>query len=420
MKTLFLSLFFSVACGLAQATEPPQAHHYVVIGAFAIKKNAERFVMQAARFKLDAHFEINPNRNLYYVYVYLTDNRQDAINQALRLRSSTPYNDTWVFNGLLGNGPTDNTGEDINPLTRQGSEKIVIADVASQVFRGQVQQAAEVHTKQRNEDVPVTSEATNVQGVNAQQAGAENSKQETVPAEPYVPFREVVFSLYRADNRAPVAGDVLVIDMERSRKVGSFEANRVVQLNHPGNQSGEVLMQAEVFGYRKVQKTFQFNKPETTGTETDERGNLVIPFELVRLQKGDIAVMYNVYFFKDAAVMRPESRWEVNSLLEMLKENRGYKIRIHGHTNGNAPGKIISRKGSSDNFFSLTDTREGYGSAKKLSQERAEAIKEFLVANGIEAGRMQIKAWGGKRPVVDKLHTLAENNVRVEIEILEH
>jgi hypothetical protein len=33
---------------------------------------------------------------------------------------------------------------------------------------------------------------------------------------------------------------------------------------------------------------------------------------------------------------------------------------------------------------------------------------------------MQIKAWGGKRPIVDKLHTLAEKNVRVEVEILEH
>ncbi len=418
MKTLFLSLLLLVN-GLAQATEPPQTHHYVVIGAFAIKKNAERFVMQAARLKLDARFEINPNRNLYYVYVYLTDNRQDAINQALRLRSSTPYNDTWVFNGLLGSGQTGNTGEDINPVTRQGAEKIVIADVASQVFHEEVQQAADVQPAQRNEEVPVASGVTSLQEVNAQ-AGEENFKQESVPSEPYVPFREVVFSLYRADNRAPVAGDVLVIDMERSRKVGSFEANRVVRLNHPGNQSGELIMQAEVFGYRKVQKTFQFNTPEAAATETDEQGNLVIPFELVRLQKGDIAVMYNVYFFKDAAVMRPESRWEVNSLLEMLKENPGYKIRIHGHTNGNAPGKIISLKGNSDNFFSLTDTRESYGSAKKLSLERAEVIKEFMVANGIDAGRMQIKAWGGKRPVVDKLHTLAENNVRVEIEILEH
>ena len=34
--------------------------------------------------------------------------------------------------------------------------------------------------------------------------------------------------------------------------------------------------------------------------------------------------MYNVFFFKDAAVMRPESRYEITSLLEMLKENKGF------------------------------------------------------------------------------------------------
>src|SRR5690606_3791262 len=145
-----------------------------------------------------------------------------------------------------------------------------------------------------------------------------------------------------------------------------------------------------------------------------------VPFELVRLQKGDIAVMYNVYFFKDAAIMRPESRWEVNNLLEMLNENPKHKMKIHGHTNGNASGKIISKSEKSGNFFSLTDTKDGFGSAKRLSEERANIIRDYLIANGVDASRMEVKAWGGKRPIVDKMHTQAQNNVRVEIEILEN
>jgi outer membrane protein OmpA-like peptidoglycan-associated protein len=51
---------------------------------------------------------------------------------------------------------------------------------------------------------------------------------------------------------------------------------------------------------------------------------------------------------------------------------------------------------------------------------RAELLKEYLTVNGVDPKRMEIKAWGGKRPVVDKMHTQAENNVRVEIEILEN
>jgi outer membrane protein OmpA-like peptidoglycan-associated protein len=226
--------------------------------------------------------------------------------------------------------------------------------------------------------------------------------------------------LLRADTREAIEGDVNVIDNERVKKIGTYAANRQIRITNPNNKSGNLSLIVDVFGYRKIQREINYINPEGENIGIDGDNNVVVPFELVRLQKGDIAVMYNVYFFKDAAVMRPESRWEVNSLLDMLRENPKYKIKIHGHTNGNAPGKIISMNEKSDNFFALANTREGFGSAKKLSQERAEVIRAYLVANGVESRRMQVKAWGGKKPVVDKLHSQAENNVRVEIEILEH
>jgi outer membrane protein OmpA-like peptidoglycan-associated protein len=129
--------------------------------------------------------------------------------------------------------------------------------------------------------------------------------------------------------------------------------------------------------------------------------------------------MFNVYFYKDAAIMRPESRYEVSSLLEMLTENPKYKIKIHGHTNGNSAGKIVSM-GDSQNFFSLTtDNKEGRGSAMKLSEERALLIRKFLIASGVNPSRTEVKAWGGKQPIYDEDHAAAQANVRVEIEILE-
>jgi outer membrane protein OmpA-like peptidoglycan-associated protein len=130
--------------------------------------------------------------------------------------------------------------------------------------------------------------------------------------------------------------------------------------------------------------------------------------------------MYNVYFFKDASIMRPESRYEVNSLLDMLNENTKYKIKIHGHTNGNSAGKIISMSKESESFFALNDTKEGFGTAKELSEERAIIIRDYLINNGVSADRMQIKAWGGKKPIHDKMSPRAAENVRVEIEILEN
>ncbi len=104
----------------------------------------------------------------------------------------------------------------------------------------------------------------------------------------------------------------------------------------------------------------------------------------------------------------------------MLQENPKYKIKIHGHTNGGAHGKIISMDKDSKNYFALQNTREGVGSAKKLSEERAAVIRNYLVSNGVDASRMEVKAWGGKRPIHDKHSTRANENVRVEIEILEN
>lgn len=201
--------------------------------------------------------------------------------------------------------------------------------------------------------------------------------------------------------------------------MGSYKGNAPVKVADPLSKTDSVLLVCEVFGYRKVQRQINYNTPQGEGIEVNGEGEVVVPFELMRLKKGDIAVMYNVYFYKDAAIMRPESRYEVTSLLNMLNENTKYKIRIHGHTNGGASGKIISRPKESEDFFSLTGAQEGIGTAKKLSEERGQIIFDYLVKNGIDPSRMQIKAWGGKRPIHDKNSTRAQENVRVEIEILE-
>jgi outer membrane protein OmpA-like peptidoglycan-associated protein len=94
-----------------------------------------------------------------------------------------------------------------------------------------------------------------------------------------------------------------------------------------------------------------------------------------------------------------------------------YRIRLHGHTNGNYHGRIITR-GDDKSLFTLEGAKNTIGTAKDLSRLRAEIIKEFLVENGIAAERIEVKAWGGKRPLFDRHSVNAKRNVRVEVEIL--
>jgi outer membrane protein OmpA-like peptidoglycan-associated protein len=391
-----------------------QFPNYVVIGAFAIHKNAIKFTEHASLLHLSARFEMNPVRNLYYVYVLSTEDREQAIREANKLRSETEFTDTWVYSGnmrKLDGGADYSGGVDINPVTQSNMENVPAESSIQSIG------ASSDSNSPSLDDAKALSAGTAASSsASADQLTAMRSSQLDNSDE--MQGKNFIFSIMRGVDNMTIEGDVDIIDTERSRKIGTYRGNTPVRVSTPNTKTGTVSLVCEVFGYRKVQKDISYADPAGEGIE-EKDGSVNVSFELVRLQKGDIAVMYNVYFFKDAAVMRPESRYEINSLLEMLKENTNYKIRIHGHTNGGAHGKIISL-GENKNFFSLTGTKDGFGSAKRLSEERAKTIHEYLTTNGIDPKRTQVKAWGGKRPIHDKHSTRANENVRVEIEILEN
>ncbi len=411
-------------------TETP---NFVVIGAFAIPNNAKRFTEQANKKNLHAQFMINPNRNLYYVYVLSTVDRAEAIDEALRLRKQPEFSDTWVYNGMLGSMMSGSAqqmitrGVDINPVTEQKIEHVQENDPTHSASTSKQQDESSLVSTGTTTALPQTTttepsqlNTTSIADQSTSSSTTESKTDQSSELDHGVEGANFFFKIFRSVDNEKVEGDVDVIDIDRTRKMGTYKGNMGVKVSDPASKSDSVSLVCEVFGYRKVQRDVNYTTPEGEGIEKSENGAVVIPFELVRLQKGDIAVMYNVYFFKDASIMRPESRFEVTSLLDMLKENPKYKIKIHGHANGGAHGKIISMGKGSTSFFSLTDTKEGFGSAKELSEERASIIRDYLLSNGIDANRMQVKAWGGKRPIHDKHSARAQENVRVEIEILEN
>ena len=390
---------------LAEQGPIDERPNYVVIGAFRVYKNAIRFTAHAHKdLKMNAKFELNPYRKLYYVYMLSTDDQNLAINEARRLREESEFRDTWVYFGTLGDrpiDPEDNSagGQNINPVTAGTINEVSKTDNST--------------TSSPNSDVVADSQLPSQSSRSIPNTGTADKMKSLDEAS----GRDFYFKVFRASDNSTVEGDVDAIDTEKTRKIGTYKANIPVRL--PNSNLNKVSFVCEVFGYRKVQRDIDYHNPEAEGLTKDESGAVVVPFELARLQKGDIAIMYNVYFFKDAAIMRPESRYEVSSLLDMLKENPKYRIKLHGHTNGGAAGKIISMAKGSENFFSLNNTKDGFGSAKQLSEERADVIRNYMIQNAIESSRIEIKAWGGKRPLHDKHSTRAQENVRVEVEILE-
>jgi outer membrane protein OmpA-like peptidoglycan-associated protein len=341
-------------------------------------------------------------RKMYFVYVDSYGDLKSALKAMQRVRKGK-FPDAWV-----------------------------------RVVPGVVSQASPISST----SVPVSEEASTeqIQPVVAQRESAtpansrETSNDTLASAEPEITDNEeikqfsrmtlgnteVFLSLFDARNHRIVSGDVNVIDTERSKSLTKVKGNEYLLLPDPKSKSGQLTLICEAFGYRKVQQEINYPLPlaDTIKPFIDLMGTtIVINFDLVRYHKGDIATLYNVYFYNDAALMLPESKFELNSLLTMLQENPNYRIRLHGHTNGNYHGRIMTA-GPDNNLFSLDGAKNSTGSAKDLSRLRAEAIREYLVGNGIAGDRVEIKAWGGKRPLYDRHSVNAKRNVRVEVEIL--
>lgn len=115
------------------------------------------------------------------------------------------------------------------------------------------------------------------------------------------------------------------------------------------------------------------------------------------VKKGEVIVMKNVFFETNKYKLKPESYPELNSLIHLLKENPSVKIEIGGHTDS---------VGSEDHNL-------------VLSQNRANSVKQYLIYNGIQAGRLEVKGYGSALPVTENLTAEGRAlNRRTEVRVL--
>jgi outer membrane protein OmpA-like peptidoglycan-associated protein len=382
-----LKAFFTIVTIVLALTNPVLARdsNYVVIGAFSIRNNAVRLAEKA-----NAELDINPARQLFYVFILKTDDRAKAFAEVTRLQTETAYTDAWVYSGTLGE---HGSGEDlsIDPVVETPAP------------------AAEVPT--------IVAETSPIEPASSEeQPQAKEEPKTDIALDPKAQSKDFYFNVMSADGAKLDGAEITIVEPKSQRKEYVMKGNENITMRAI-NQSGDMRLECDLVGYRKVIQTFNFKVPDSLDGLTVDNNRIIVPFYLVRLQKGDHSVLYNVFFYKDAAIMRPESRPELDGLLAMMNENLGYKIKIHGHTNGNAAGRILEAGESGP--FSLSGAGEGRGSAKKLSEKRAGVIRDYLVKNGIDPARMTVKAWGGKKPIYDKNHTQASANVRVEVEVIE-
>ncbi len=157
------------------------------------------------------------------------------------------------------------------------------------------------------------------------------------------------------------------------------------------------------FGYKNAEQSMTINHVLST-----------MNIGLESLKQGDNFVMKSIYFYPNTYALKKSSLPELQELLQYLSNNENVSIEIQGHSNGDH--RIAKNKA----YSTLSEEWNFEGSAKNLSQKRAEAIKKYLESNGVKAERLEAKGYGGKKPIVKDPQTNEEGqlNIRVELVIL--
>ena len=99
--------------------------------------------------------------------------------------------------------------------------------------------------------------------------------------------------------------------------------------------------------------------------------------DVTELSPGDAIVLQNIQFEFNSSALTGDSQSGIEILSTFLKRNPELRVELAGHTDdvGNANYNL------------------------KLSSDRAEVVRQALIASGIEENRLTAKGYGATKPL---------------------
>ncbi len=381
-------LFLAFVLGLLHHSSIAQEsrNYYVTIGVFSRADNVNRLIEKANKEGLTAQSASRVGSNLNYVYVLATTEKRKAYALSVKLRAETEYKDAWVFEGSLGEVPV---AEVIEPAVEKKEEPIV----ETKPLEPEIKPAIDSSTFAKPIEKPI-----------------EPIVEKKPAGKPfYFKLRNV------ADNSEVKSGEVHVQEAVRATQYQAFKPGEVVYLEAPKNKRGSYTVVTQIPGYSPLSTVFNYENPAGEKGSSDE---VIIELPVTKAKKGDYVDFNNVKFFKNSSILQAGSQNELDGLVDLMKENVKYKVKIHGHVNGTQSRECFVR-GANSSFFGTNpsaDKTEKNMSSKDLSTLRAETVKDYLLSQGIDASRISTKGEGGKIPLYPEGGSLGPLNDRIEIE----
>jgi OOP family OmpA-OmpF porin len=209
----------------------------------------------------------------------------------------------------------------------------------------------------------------------------------------------------RPDPVALISGKV--IDQTTGKPI---EAKIIYQTLPDGAEAGEatsdpitgeykiVLPYGQKYSMRAIAKDFIAEGDNVDLTQT--KGFQEIKgkeLKLVPIEVGRSIRLNNIFFDTGKSELRPESGPELDRLVVTFNESPKMVIEVRGHTDNTGSNEINA----------------------KLSQDRADAVREYFISKGIEPDRVASKGFGETKPVAaNDTDEGRQQNRRVEFVII--
>ncbi len=188
-----------------------------------------------------------------------------------------------------------------------------------------------------------------------------------------------------------VYANIEIIDNEKNEVINTLNSNEAsgkFLISLPAGKNYGIAVQAN--GYLFHSENFII--PDESNFEMIEK-----VIELKNIAIGSKITLKNIFFDVAKSVIKPESNAELDRIYELLNEIPSLKIELAGHT----------------------DNTGNENSNVKLSQDRAEAVKNYLIQKGISSNRLQSKGYGSSKPIAkNDTEEGRQMNRRTEFEII--
>ena len=196
-----------------------------------------------------------------------------------------------------------------------------------------------------------------------------------------------------AENESPIQASVTLTDIV---------AGRVVYNEQADYEDGSFLAPlpfGKTYALHIKEPGYLFfseNYPLDDSTKINDAYEIRIA--LSRIKVGSTGTLNNIFFDVDRYELLPKSRIDLDNLVEFLNLNNTVRVEISGHT---------------DNTGSETHNQT-------LSENRAKAVRDYLIHAGIAASRLTYKGYGQSQPVAsNETEDGRQLNRRTDFKVIE-